>query len=74
MSENPTLLDIYERMGGMDSKLDTVVVAHLDHEKRIRLLEVARNYAAGALGVLSAIGALKLASTADFLSKVFAHG
>jgi len=41
--DNPTIKDVYERLGRIESL--TITVA--DHEKRIRALEMVRNWAAG---------------------------
>ena len=51
---------IYERLGSMDAKMDQLLDGADDKERRIRKLEVWRNWAAGGVACLSAVGAVLL--------------
>lgn len=46
-NEQPTHADIYRELGGISVKLDAFLSKTKDHEERIRLLEVFRNWSAG---------------------------
>lgn len=55
MSE-PTLNDIYERLGEIKSDQKVLIEGHHDHENRVRSLEKARNMAGGVASVFGLTG------------------
>lgn len=52
---NRNLNDVYEKLGSMDSKLDTLLAKGDDHETRIRDLEQSKFKALGMLAVVTVL-------------------
>lgn len=71
---NPSLNDIYEAIGGLRVEVQASISRGKDQERRIRALELVRNWTAGVAAacvfIIGAVKALGLALT----TAVMAHG